>query len=183
MNFIAVLKFIIKTFGRENVKFALIGGFALQVAGVTRTTKDIDLLVLSENSAKIKNIMLKHGYEIINENEDVLNFTGKNFELGRIDFLLAHRKYTLAMLDRAKEQPVLSGKFKVKVIRADDLVGLKVQSSSNDPERYHQDMADIRLLIKNNYDKLDMNLVREYFALFDRENELEKILKGIEDVK
>jgi len=183
MNFIMVLKFIIETFERENVEFALIGGFALQAAGVTRTTKDIDFLILSKNSAKIKNIMLKHGYEIINENEDVLNFTSKNFELGRIDFLLAHRKYTLAILDRALEQPVLDGRFKVKVIRADDLVGLKVQSSSNDSERYYQDMADIRSIIKSNYDKMDMNLVREYFVLFDRENELEEIIRGIKNAE
>jgi len=183
MNFIMVIKFIMETFRRENVEFALIGGFALQAAGVTRTTKDIDLLILSENSEKIKDVMLKHGYELINENEDVLNFVGKKFELGRIDFLLAHRKYTMAMLDRAKEQPVLNGKFNVKVIRADDLVGLKVQSSSNDPERYYQDMADIKSIIKSNYGKIDMDLIREYFALFDRGDELEEVLRGIGNVK
>lgn len=183
MNFIMVLKFIAETFEREKVDFALIGGFALQSAGGARTTMDIDLLVLSQNSEKIKGIMLGHGYDLINESEDVLNFAGKKLELGRVDFLLAHRKYTLEMMRRAKEQSVLGGEFKVKVIRPDDLIGLKVQSSSNDPGRFHQDMADIRLLIKNNYDKMDMDLVQEYFALFNRESELEEIIKEIKNAE
>ena len=183
MNFVMVLKFIIETFSRENVNFALIGGFALQAAGITRTTRDIDLLILSESSMKIKDIMLKHGYELINESEDVLNFVGKNFDLGRIDFLLAHRKYTLDMLARSEEQSVLDGQFTIKTIRPDDLIGLKVQSSSNDPERYYQDMADIRSILKNNYDKLNMDRVKEYFEMFNREKELREILKGIEDAK
>jgi len=183
MDFITVLRFITGTFNREKVDFALIGGFALQAAGVARTTRDIDLLILSEESPRIKDIMTRHGYELIHESDDVLNFAGRKMELGRVDFLLAHRKYTLAMLARAEERSVLDGTLKVKTIRPDDLVGLKVQSSSNDPARFNQDMADIRALVKNNYGTMDMDLVREYFVLFDREDELDEIIKEVEDVK
>lgn len=52
MNFALILKFLIENFTREKIDFALIGGFALQAAGVTRITQDIDLLVLSEDSSK-----------------------------------------------------------------------------------------------------------------------------------
>ena len=62
----------------------------------------------------------------------------------------------------------------MKVLTVEDQIGLKVQSSSNDPERLHQDMADIELLIKNNYRNLDLNLLREYFSLFERKEEFEK---------
>jgi len=174
-----VLRFLVETFGREKVDFALIGGMALQSAGITRTTRDIDLLILGERSSQIKDIMVKHGYEVINETEDVLNFVGKKFELGRVDFLLAHREYTLEMLKRSEERKVFNDKFTVKVVRPDDLIGLKVQSSSNDPERYYQDMADIKEIIKARYDSIDMDLVREYFRLFKREEELKDILRGI----
>ena len=183
MNFTLVLKFISETFKRENIDFALIGGFALQSAGVTRTTLDIDMLILSTDSLKIKKIMLAHGYELIHESEDALNFIGKKFELGRVDYLIAHRKYALAMLQRAEEKPVFQGKLNIKVLKVEDQIGLKVQSSSNDPKRYHQDMADIRLLIENNYKKLDMKILDEYFTLFNRQNELEGIKKEIENVK
>ena len=183
MDFILVFKFITETFRRENIDFALIGGFALQAAGVTRTTLDIDMLILSSDSSKIKKIMLSHGYELIHESKDVLNFVGKKFELGRVDFLIAHRKYTLAMINRAKEKPVFQGKINIKVLKIEDQIGLKVQSSSNDPKRYHKDMADIRLLMENNYKKLDMKILDEYFRLFNRQNELVDLKKELRHAK
>jgi len=181
MDFALIFKFLIENLSREKIDFALMGGFALQAAGVTRTTQDIDLLVLSEDSPKIKGIMLKHGYEVLHESEEVLNFTSKNFELGRVDFLLARRKYTLAMLKRARKEPVLGGKFKIKVLSAEDQIGLKVQASSNNPKRLHQDMADVRMLLENNFSKLDINLIREYFRLFGRERELDDMIKEIKN--
>jgi len=95
--------------------------------------------------------------------------------------LLAHRKYAVTMLKRAEEKEILEGKFKVNVLTVEDQIGLKVQSSSNDPERLHQDMADIELLIKNNYHDLDLNLLREYFSLFERKEEFEKIIVRIDN--
>ncbi len=97
MDFLLVFKFLITTLKRQEIDFALIGGFALQVADITRTTRDIDLVILAKDVQKIKDIMLKTGYELIHESEDILNFAGKKFELGRVDFLLAHRKYALAI--------------------------------------------------------------------------------------
>lgn len=179
VNFALIFKFLIENLAREKIDFAVMGGFALQAAGVTRTTQDIDLLVLKEDSPKIKEMMLKHRYELLYESEDVMNFTSKNFELGRVDFLLAYRKYTLAMLKRAKNEPVLGGKFKIKVLNVEDQIGLKVQASSNNPKRLHQDMADIRMLLENNYSKLDLKLIREYFSLFNRERELNDIIEEI----
>lgn len=183
MNFDLIFKFLIDNLTSENIDFALMGGFALQAVGITRTTRDIDLLVLSQDSPKIKEIMLKHRYELLHENEDILNFTSKNFELGRVDFLLAHRKYTLAMLKRAKEEPVLGGKLKIKVLKVEDQIGLKIQAASNDPKRLYQDMADVRTLIETHYPKLDIKLIREYFSLFNREKEFDTILKGIKNAK
>lgn len=178
-----VFKFLVETLSREKIDFALIGGFALQAEGVTRTTRDIDLLILSEYSLQIKTIMLKYGYELIHENEDVLNFIGKKTELGRVDFLLAHRKYTLSMLHRAQEKEIFGGKFKIKVLKPEDLIGLKVQASSNDPKRMAQDMADIEMLMRVNYGNLDKALLKDYFELFNREKELESILRRIEHVE
>lgn len=183
MNFALIFKFLIENLPREKIDFALMGGFALQSAGVTRTTMDIDLLILSDDSPKIKEIMTKHKYKLIYESEDVLNFTSDDFELGRVDFLLAHRAYTLTMLKKAKEEPILDGKFKIKVLRIEDQIGLKIQSSSNDPKRMNQDMADIMALIEANYSKLDFDLIGEYFLLFKREKELKTILKEIKNAK
>jgi len=181
MDFALILRFLIENFARKKIGFALMGGFALQAVGVARTTQDIDVLVLSEASPKIKEIMLKHRYKLLYESEEVLNFVSDDFQLGRVDFMLAHRKYTLAMLKRAKEEPVFGGKFKVRVLCAEDQIGLKVQASSNNPKRLHKDMSDIRMIIENNYPKLDLALIREYFSLFSREKELDEIVKEIKN--
>lgn len=183
MDFILVFKYLLENFQREKIDFVLIGGFALQAAGITRTTRDIDLLILSEDKEKIKSIMLKAGYKLLHESEEVLNFFSEKIELGKVDFLLAHRKYAIMMLKRAEEKEIFSGKFKIKVIKTEDLIGLKVQSSSNDPTRLPQDMADIELLIKNHFPQLDKSLLREYFRLFNREAELDKIIRGIENAQ
>ena len=44
-------------------------------------------------------------------------------------------------------------------------------------------MADIELLIRGNYSRLDVTLLREYFGLFDKEKELDNIIKDIKNVK
>ncbi|MFH0826529.1 MAG: nucleotidyl transferase AbiEii/AbiGii toxin family protein [Candidatus Omnitrophota bacterium] len=181
MNFEAVFKLLTEEFKKNNIRFALIGGFALHAAGFTRATKDIDFLVAKADMEKVKKIMESFGYELIHESEDISNFLGKMKELGKIDFLHAHRKYAKEMLERAQDKEILSGRFRIKVIKAEDLIGLKVQSSSNDPGRYHQDMADIQSLIRINYKNLDMRLIKEYFDLFERGEELKGLLEKIKD--
>ncbi|MCR4336451.1 MAG: nucleotidyltransferase family protein [Candidatus Omnitrophica bacterium] len=179
MDFPKVFQLLLEKFNEKQVRFALIGGFALHAAGHTRTTDDIDFLVFQEDVAKIKAIMLSLGYELVHESEDVANYLGPAKPLGGVDFLYARRKYTRAMLERAKAQKVLDDRFQVKVILPEDLIGLKVQSSSNDPKRHHQDLADIEILLRIHRNHLDLNLVQEYFDLFDRREELKAILRRI----
>ncbi len=59
------------------------------------------------------------------------------------------------------------------------LIGLKVQSSTNDPSRQRLDMADIVRLLRAERN-VDMQRVREYFRVFEREKELEELLAELE---
>ncbi len=183
MDFTTVLKFLVESFQKEKIDFAIIGGLALQSSGVTRATMDIDLLMLVDYKEKIKEILTKKGYNLIYQSNDVLNFHSSNPDLGRVDFLLAQRKYTKKMLEEAKEKEFLNGQFKIKIVKVEDQIGLKIQSSSNDKTRLHKDMADIELLIKNNSEKLDIQKIREYFIIFNREKELNEILDRIPNAK
>ena len=183
MNFESVLTFLVGKFNEHNIKIALIGGFALYAAGHQRTTEDIDFLAAAEDMPKIKALLVSIGYEPIHENNDVSNFVGKLKELGRVDFLHAHRSYSKKMLERATERVILTKNLRIKVLVPEDLIGLKVQSSVNDPRRYHQDMADIESLIRIHKGKLDMALVKEYFHLFEKDNELDEILTRLEDAE
>ncbi len=183
MDFESVFGLLLRNFEKEKIRYALIGGLAMHAAGYVRSTADMDFLVLKEDMPKVKKMMLGYGYEAFHESEDVSTFVSPLKPMGRVDFLHAHRKYALAMLQNAKEQRVLEGKVPLKVVKAEDMIGLKVQSSSNDPSRHNQDMADIEEMIKVNKGKLNVELLKEYFSLFGRENELSEILKRADDVK
>lgn len=99
---------------------------------------------------------------------------------GTVDFLVARRKYTKSMMRRAKKNPVFGGEFEVKTLLPEDLIGLNIQAISNDPEnRYVVDAPDIQRLLALHSDKIDMELVREYFRLFDKETQLDEWLEDI----
>ena len=179
MDFEKVFTFLLENFTKNNIRYALMGGFALHAAGFSRTTQDIDILILKEDMPKIKKFLLSLGYELIHESEDIINFKGAMKDLGQLDFLLAHRQYTKNMLRRAEEYGILEDKFKVKVLKPEDVIGLKVQSSTNDPSRRAKDYADIETLLRLHKDRLDLKLLREYFSLFDQEGDFDDILKKI----
>lgn len=59
------------------------------------------------------------------------------------------------------------------------LIGLKVQSYTNDPSRQRLDMADIVRLLRAERN-VDMQQVRDYFRVFEREKELDALLAELE---
>lgn len=83
-------------------------------------------------------------------------------------------------MQRARKRAVFNGEYQVKTLRPEDLIGLKIQAISNDPgNRYPVDAPDIHKLLALHRDKMDMELVREYFRIFDKENLLDEWLDNI----
>jgi predicted nucleotidyltransferase len=156
------------------IDFALIGGLALAAHGAARATADLDLLAEGERDADVHRILLELGYECLHRTPDVANYAGSDPARGRADFLFARQRYGKAMLARAVPHPVLG--LSLKVVDAADLIGLKVQASSNDATRRHRDLADIQSLLRV-APGVDLARVREYFRLFDREKELDALLE------
>lgn len=177
MNFKKIFEILISEFQKNKIDFALIGGHALSFFSVSRTTVDIDFIILLEQTEILDIIMKKYGYKLLNRTSDIANYSSEINELGQVDFLFAHRKYALQMLKKAEHKEIFN--FRIKVLKPEDLIGLKVQSSSNDTQRYHQDMADIEALIRNNAGVIDFEIVREYFELFDRGNEFDEIMRKV----
>ena len=133
---------------------------------------DLDLLAEGGRADDVDQLLRARGYECLYRNENVANYAGENAERGRVDFLFATRDYGRAMLRRARPYPILGRS--IAVVDASDLIGLKVQSSSNDSSRMRHDLADIERLLQSG--ELDLDRVREYFSLFDREKELDALL-------
>lgn len=180
MNFELVFRELLKRFKEQNIRFALIGGFALHAAGFTRATRDIDFVILAEDRLKIKNIMAQLGYELTHESQEFSNYWHPMAPLGCVDYLHAHREYARKMLARARSHKIL-GDFEVPVLIAEDIIGLKVQSMVNNPQRQALDMADIEYLIREKFDQLNWGLIREYFGAFGRQDELDNLRKRIKN--
>ena len=181
MNFKAILKNLLSRFSEAGVEVAISGGLALSTMGVFRFTKDIDFVVLEEWVEIVDRIMVEFAYEKQSfSTEEIVSYISPPKVFGQVDFLVARRKYSRAMLKRAREMSVLDGELTVKVLLPEDLIGLKLQAIVNDPKnRYGVDAPDIQRLLKLRGSSMDMNLVREYFRLFEKEDLLDEWLDGL----
>jgi hypothetical protein len=156
---------------RAGIAHALIGGMALAPRGFPRGTRDVDFLIPGEAVQELREIMARRGATTIVEGEEFSSYLDGAV---RADFQHARREISKSMLERA--QPVQFPDAVIPVIQVEDLIGLKVQAYHNNPRRL-LDRVDIQQLISANWGKMDLDLVRKYFALFRREHELDDILR------
>lgn len=181
MDYKLVLKKIIKAFKEQNVRYALIGGFALGLWGVVRGTMDLDFLVARDDMGKVDAITGGLGYKSFYRTENVTQYVSDNNALGELDFLHAFRAHSVSMLTRAEEKEIFGGEMFVRVLLPDDIIGLKVQAAANDPARRAVDMADIESLIRLHKKRIDWALIEEYFSIFGLIDTLHEIRKRNED--
>ena len=149
---------------------ALIGGLALAAHQVVRATRDVDFLVDADDAERLHALLLGLGYQCIHRSEDAANYLRGDEGL---DVLYAHRPEARRLLATAQERE--TGLGRLRVISAEGLVGFKLQGFVNDASRM-RDLDDIRALLRANRGTLDMQEVRRYFALFDREPLLDELL-------
>jgi hypothetical protein len=167
MDFKLVLEKILTAFREQNIRYALMGGFALGAWGVPRGTVDIDFLAARDDMEKVDAIMKGLAYECRYQSENVSQYISPLRVFGEVDFLLAGRTLSLAMLERAEVVRMFGGSMPVNVLKMEDLIGLKVQAIANDEKRKSGDLADIESLMEVKGNELDWSLVQEYFALFN----------------
>ena len=181
MNLKEVLKTLIARFNEQKIDFILSGGLALSTMNIFRFTKDIDFLVFEESKAAIHEIMTGLGYELQDfSSDEIISYLSPVKVFGQVDFLLARRKYTKAMIKRAVKKDIFDGEYKVNTLMPEDLIGLKIQAIHNDPKnRYLIDAPDIQRLLALHKEKIDMKLVREYFKIFGKEDLLDEWLNNI----
>jgi hypothetical protein len=75
---------------------------------------------------------------------------------------------------------LVEARLRVPVVDAEALIGLKLQAVANAPARRAQDEADIRALLGVGRGALRMELIRDYYRLFDREADLDRLLAGLQ---
>lgn len=152
-------------------RFALIGGLALASYKVVRATQDVDLLVEAEKADEIDAELARLGYRCLHRSADAANYIRGD---ERVDLLYARRPIAQRLLADAAELKTALGDL--RVVSAEGLIGFKLQGLVNDPRRT-QDLEDIRALLRANRAALDMEAVRAYFLLFERESLLDELLR------
>jgi len=162
MDFKPVIKKLIARFNEKNVRYGLMGGFALGLWGVSRSTADLDFLVDRNDMATVDSIMKDLGYKCRFKSENVSQYVSDLRMFGEIDFLHAFREASREMLDRAIIKEVFSGDAEIRVLQPEDLIGLKMQAIKNDAARKENDLSDIKALIAVRGEQLDWALITKY---------------------
>lgn len=157
-------------FARHGTKPALIGGLAVVAHQVIRATKDVDFLVEAEAADAVHGALLDLGYQCLYRSADAANYV-RGME--GLDLLYAHRPLARRLLAQASERETPMGRM--RIISVEGLIGFKLQGFVNDATRT-RDLDDIRALFKIHRASLNMNEVREYFALFDQSELLHELL-------
>lgn len=167
MDFKTVTENLLSAFEAEEIRYALIGGFAMGAWGVARSTVDMDFLIHKHDLQKVHSILTKMGYKCRYQTENVSQFVSSLKIFGEIDILHAFREISLGMLQRAEDRKIFNETMTIKVIKIEDLIGLKVQAIANDPSRKPIDLADIKSLMETYGGSIDWPIIKEYFALFE----------------
>ena len=145
--------------------------------GIMRSTIDLDFLVNADDLPAVAKILDTYGYHCVYKTENVSQYVADIKIFGEIDLLHAFRKISLSMLKRAKKIAVLEGKCSLKVLQPEDIIGLKLQALSNDTSRSQREYADIENIMAYFNKKLDWTLLKEYFTVFKKTKEFEKLRK------
>ena len=167
----AQLRELDAAFRSRGVGYAAIGGLAVNAHGFVRATRDIDLMVLVEDAATVRTIALDLHYSVLDEGKEISSYVR---DRQRFDVMHAQRPISRDLLARASEVP-LDG-MRIPIIPVEGLIGLKVQAYNDNPRRL-QDVMDMIELFRVNT-TLNMEEVRSYFRLFDRERLLDDILRA-----
>ncbi|HEX5755439.1 MAG TPA: hypothetical protein VFY12_03700 [Arenimonas sp.] len=149
---------------------ALIGGLALAAHGVIRATQDVDLLLDSDDVERAHEALLGLHYRCEYRSSEAANYRRGDDAL---DLMYAHRPLARRLLAEAQARETPIGR--VRVISAEGLIACKLQGWVNNPART-LDLEDIRNLLVANAGALDLDEVRGYFELFDRESLFDELL-------
>jgi predicted nucleotidyltransferase len=147
-------------FTREDIPYALIGGYAVAVWGEIRATKDIDLLCHAADIRRINEGLKRAGFKFEHRTGDVDDPVSDvvRIELGDslvtcvVDVLAGIRGAPAGVLDRCVWIQIEGNS--VPVVSAEDLVVLKLLAGSV------RDLEDARSILHLHGDRLDIPMLR-----------------------
>ncbi|HKH46719.1 MAG TPA: hypothetical protein VKM72_18835 [Thermoanaerobaculia bacterium] len=172
MNFAAVLQSVVDFLDGKNARYAVIGGVAIVMYGLPRTTLDLDLIVESAVQEDVIGWLESLGYRTLHRSIGYSNHIHPEPAWGELDFVYVRGETADKLFSGCRQAPGPGG-LMVPVPRPEHLASLKVVAMKNDPQRAFRDQEDIRFLLS--LPGVDRREVRSYFerhGLVERFDEL-----------
>jgi len=139
------LKELLRAFNEHRVRYLVVGGYAFGVYAEPRATKDLDLLIRSdeENSTAVYRALTQYGAPLDGLSpQDFMD--GSTFQIGqppaRIDILQRIDGLTFDQAWQNRVEGVIDGEVQINVISKDDLIRNKLASGRE------QDVLDVKKL-------------------------------------
>jgi hypothetical protein len=176
----AVFAIVAETLPAVGIDCLLIGGFAVNFYGYSRSTLDIDLMILADRRDEVREIMKREGFTNVAVQANVTFFNRPGSSL-RIDFLNTDQATLSKMLAQATW-----GEFHGKNVRVPalpDLLAMKFFALSQAREkRADKDVPDIAWLTVINGLDLESDL-RPLALRFADDDVFRRVCAKIEEIK
>jgi hypothetical protein len=142
------------------LRFLVIGGYAVAAHGHTRPTFDIDFLVLKDDRAAWIDKMTRAGFDKVSETNAFAQFSQKNGDGFDLMFVNAE---TFEQMWNASQEQEFKGQ-RARMPSLDHLLALKLHALKQKlPHRTSKDAEDVELLVRRN--RLDISQP-QYAQLF-----------------
>lgn len=146
------------------LRFFLIGGRALEAHGVVRFTKDVDLLVATEDLPAVSAVLAKAGYGKTAENQIFSRWKHPSLTVDDVDVMVVspdtfHKLMAGSVIHRL-------GSASLRVPGVASLIALKLHAMRSNPDRLEKDGRDIAELLRQNPNALDKAALETLFAKY-----------------
>lgn len=133
-------------FERAKIPFLLIGGYAVNAYGYSRTTQDVDFMIVSSDYDKAKEVLQRCGYRQYVHKDLCARFVDHERQWPPLDLVFVEQETFQNVVKEARDVEVMGRKLLVP--SAEHLIALKLHAIKNDPKRETKDLNDIFELIK-----------------------------------
>jgi predicted nucleotidyltransferase len=178
---IEALKDLMRWLTVEKIRGTIIGGVAASLLGQARLTRDVDALVLVDDSDWERLVASAANYGIAPRVDDVLEFAARTRVLLfrhvasgiGIDVLLGGVAFDREVI--ARSSLIAVGRFQVRIPAPEDLVTMKAVA------RRGRDIVDIESIMDVHRD-LDINYIRRWLREFSSALDMPEILEDFEQL-
>ena len=156
--------------------YGVIGGVALAMYGMPRTTVDLDLVVERAAQDELIRFVESLGYQTLHRSSGYSNHAHADPSQGKLDFVYVRGETSEQIFSGCRRLKAPGG-VEAPVPRPEHLAALKILAMKNDPSRTFQEMADLRFLIA--LPGVDRREVHSYFTRHDLEDRFDELNKNL----